>query len=260
MKRSARPAIAALLLALAATSPAAAQGESITATPADGLVDGDVVEISATTTGSDYGTLALCPAAAAPVVGDPVTDLIRTRDICVGLVCLHDGDTEPALIDAVAADCPLAVQPSPISSVSTTAVLPRVTNDGTDCAATDCVIVFNTWNSGSAQGAVSVGVTFQETDPVPTTSTTTSVAPADTTTTIELSAPTVTSTAAPVPTTSAAAPVPTTTTVAAQVLGAQETNDAGELALTGLDAGPLVALGLALMAAGGGVVTRSRRG
>lgn len=80
--------------------------------------------------------------------------------------------------------------------------------------------------------------------------------PAETTTTIELSAPTITSTLAPT-TTSTLPTEPVPTTAAAEVLGAQETND-GQLAATGLDAGVLSALGVALVVGGGVALRRAK--
>lgn len=246
--------IGTVLLIGVTVSPAVAQDNGISITPADGLLDGQTVEISATTTGSDYATLALCPAASAPGVGTATTDLLTIRNICVGLVCLHDGDTAPDLAEQISGDCPLAVRASPISTVSISLAVPRVTNDGTDCAVTECVIVFNTWTVGAAQGAVSAPVQFDDSEPSPTTIPTDTTPPesetttALPTTTVELSSPTVTSTAAPAP-----------TTVATEVLGAQESND-GELAVTGPDIGALAALGFVLLTVGGGAVRRSRRG
>ena len=240
--------------------PAGAQDDSISVTPADGLLDGDMVTISATTTGSTYATLGLCPADAAPTVGTSVIDLVGTVDICVGLACLGPDDDEgvPGLAEFVAPYCPVSVAPAPISSIDVTVPLPRITDDGTDCAVDACVVVFNTWTGADAQGAVQAVVTFDESVPPPTT-----VAPVPpvettttTTTTIALSAPT---SAAPPPTTVAP---PTTAappaTVPTQVLGTTETND-GELAHTGLDAGLLAAGGVALIAAGALVGRRSRR-
>lgn len=256
MSRIWRIGLGALLLLVAGVAPAGAQTDSITVSPADGLLDGQTVNITASTAPSTYGTLGLCPTASAPELGAPVTDLLSTRNSCVGLVCLHDGDTDASLLGLVSSECPLSVQPGPIGSVSASVELPRITNDGTDCAVADCVIVFNTWNSGSAQGAVSTPVSFDDTVPAPTT-----VPPepsTTTTTTLDLSAPVATSTLPP--STSPPTTVPSTTSpaVPTQVLGAQETND-GELALTGIDVGLLAALGCALVVAGGGSVARSRR-
>ena len=242
------------LLIVAGTGPVGAQADSISVTPSEGLVDGQTVEVSASTTGSNYATLALCPVEAAPSVGTNTTTLLTTRDICVGLVCLHDGFTDPGVLESISADCPIGVQESPIASITTAIALPRVTNDGTDCAVDECVVVFNTWTSSSAQGAVSAVVQFDDTDPATTAaSSTTTASPETTTTTIELSAPSITSTVAPT-----VAPTITTSTVAAQVLGAQETR-ADELAVTGFDAGMLAALGIALVVTGGGALARSRR-
>lgn len=250
--------LGALLFALAGVSPATAQADSIAVTPAEDLLDGQSVEITATTVGSNYATLGLCPESIAPQVGDPTTDLLSTRNHCVGLLCLHDGSTDPTLAEQIAFDCPLVVQPRPISTVTASVDLPRVTTDGTDCAVDPCVIVFNTWTSSTAQGAVSAAVTFDDTVPPATTE-----APV-TTTTIELSAPTITSTVPPVTTVASTAPtVPQTsvapTTVPTQVLGTQELNDDGELALTGFDVGALAGFGLALVAAGSVAATRGRR-
>jgi hypothetical protein len=70
----------------------------------------------------------------------------------------------------------------------------------------------------------------------------------------DIPATTVPPTAPTVPQTSAAP-----TTVPTQVLGVQELNDDGELALTGLDAGALAGFGLALVASGSAAAVRSRR-
>jgi hypothetical protein len=234
----------AAMLIVASAAPASAQADDVTVTPAVDLLDGQTVDVSATTTGSDYATLALCPADAAPTVGADATDLVSLRNVCTGLVCFHDGDMDLAS-RILATGCPLAVQPRPIAVVSTSVALPRWTGDGTDCALADCVVVFNTWSIDSAQGAASTPVRFDDT--VPASTTTTSVAPA--TTTIELSAPSATST---VP---ASAP---TTTLATEVLGTQEVNDR-ELAVTGFGAGALVASALALVAAGGVAIVGSRQ-
>jgi len=129
--------------------------------------------------------------------------------------------------------------------VSITVPLPRVTNDGTDCALAACVIVFNTWTTFSAEGAVPAAVSFDDSVPPPTT-----IAPAPpvetTTTTIVLSSP---STVAP-PTTTPPTTVPT------QVLGTSETND--QLALTGVDATFFAALGVSLIGTGALVGRRAR--
>ncbi|MEZ5245600.1 MAG: hypothetical protein R2707_10915 [Acidimicrobiales bacterium] len=241
MRRPAALVMGAAMLVVASVAPVSAQTDDITVTPAVDLLDGQTVDVSATTTGSDYATLALCPADAAPTVGADATDLVSLRNVCTGLVCFHDGDMDLAS-RILATGCPLAVQPRPIAVVSTSVALPRWTGDGTDCAIADCVVVFNTWSFDSAQGAVSAPVRFDET--VTGSTTTTSVSPA-TTTTIELSAPSASSTVPP-------------TTVATQVLGTQETND-GQLAVTGFGAGVLVALAIGFVMVGGVAVAGSRR-
>lgn len=254
----------AVLLIVVAVGPAAAQDDGISVTPAEGLLDGQVVEISASTAAADFGLVALCPSDSAPVVGDGPLTLIPKRDICVGLLCMHD-EIDTPIAELFAGDCPRLVQPRPISAVSASVALPRFTNDGTDCAVEECVIMFSTWTISSARAVVSTLVVFDETvaapAAVPSETTTTTVAstttlPSETTTTVGLSAPTATSTIPPSSPPSVSTPA---TTVPTQVLGTQETNGDGELAVTGFDAGALAALGLSLLVVGRGAVVRSRR-
>lgn len=257
MIRPVLAAAAATILALSILAvPAAAQDDSISITPAEDLLDGDMVQIDASTTESTFGTLSLCPAASAPIVGQDVFDLLRLRNVCTGLACFGpEEEVITGLTDLVSESCPVSLSSTLISSISVTVPLPRFTLDGTDCALDPCVVAFNTWDTGSAQGAVGAAVTFDDSAP------TTTVAPVPTiegptaettttTTTISLSAPT---TVAPPPT---AAPT-TPPTVPTEVLGAVETND-GQLALTGAEPTAIAALGAALVAMGTLVTRRSR--
>ncbi|MEM7139653.1 MAG: hypothetical protein AAF548_01395 [Actinomycetota bacterium] len=114
----------------------------------------------------------------------------------------------------------------------------------------------------AAEGSVTTPVTFNDTEPsgTETTTTTVDVLPVEstsTTTTVELSAPTTVSQTPPtiaVSTTVSSNPP----TVPTEVLGTTETND-GQLAVTGVDGALTAGAGLALIVLGLGATAASRR-